>query len=42
MQRLPQDELRGALSLGHPVQTGLIPQTAARLKKRMAEEFAIS
>ncbi len=38
MQRLPQDELREALSLVHP--SALIDlQTAARLKKRMAEEF---
>jgi len=38
MQRLPQDELREALSLSHP-STGLDLQTAARLKKRMAGEF---
>lgn len=38
MQRLPQDELRDALSLLHP-SSGLDLQTAARLKKRMAEEF---
>jgi superfamily II DNA or RNA helicase len=38
MQRLPQDELREALSLTHP-SNGLDLQTAARLKKRMAEEF---
>ena len=38
MQRLPQDELRDALSLSHP-NSGLDLQTAARLKKRMAEEF---
>jgi superfamily II DNA or RNA helicase len=38
MQRLPQDELRDALSLVHP-STDLDLQTAARLKKRMAEDF---
>lgn len=38
MQRLPQDELRDALSLSHP-SNGLDLQTAARLKKRMAEQF---
>jgi superfamily II DNA or RNA helicase len=38
MHRLPQDELREALSLSHP-SAGLDLQTAARLKKRMAEEF---
>jgi superfamily II DNA or RNA helicase len=38
MQRLPQDELREALSLVQS-SNGLDNQTAARLKKRMAEEF---
>jgi len=38
MQRLPQDELRDALSLAH-ASNGLDLQTAARLKKRMAEDF---
>jgi len=38
MQRLPQEELREALSLVHP-STGMDLQTAVRLKKRMAEEF---
>jgi len=38
MQRLPQDELREALSLAH-LSTDLDLQTAARLKKRMAEDF---
>jgi superfamily II DNA or RNA helicase len=38
MQRLPQDELRDALSLVHPP-TGLDLQTAVRLKKRMADDF---
>src|ERR1017187_9726999 len=38
MQRLPQDELREALSLVHP-SGNLDLQTAARLKKRMAEDF---
>jgi superfamily II DNA or RNA helicase len=38
MQRLPQDELREALSLV-PSSNGLDNQTAVRLKKRMAEEF---
>ncbi len=38
MQRLPQDELRDALSLVHS-SNGLDNQTAVRLKKRMAEEF---
>ena len=38
MQRLPQDELRDALSLVHP-STGMDLQTAVRLKKRMADDF---
>jgi superfamily II DNA or RNA helicase len=38
MQRLPQDELRDALSLVHP-SSDLDLQTAVRLKKRMAEDF---
>ena len=38
MQRLPQDELREALSLIHSSK-GIDLQTAARLKKRMAEDF---
>lgn len=38
MQRLPQDELRDALSLV-PHSSDLDLQTASRLKKRMAEEF---
>src|SRR6266849_991191 len=38
MQRLPQDELREALSLIHS-SNRLDNQTAIRLKKRMAEEF---
>ena len=38
MQRLPQDELREALSLIHS-SNGIDLQTAARLKKRMAEDF---
>lgn len=38
MQRLPQDELRDALSLIHP-SNGCDLQTCARLKKRMADDF---
>jgi superfamily II DNA or RNA helicase len=38
MQRLPQDELRDALSLVHP-SNGVDLQTCARLKKRMADDF---
>ena len=38
MQRLPQDELRQALSLSGE-QPGMDNQTALRLKKRLAEEF---
>lgn len=38
MQRLPQDELRAALSLAQD-QDQLDNQTALRLKKRLAEEF---
>jgi hypothetical protein len=38
MQRLPEDELRQALSLG-PDRPGIDLQTAARLRKRLAEEF---
>jgi len=38
MQRLPQEELRGALSLVKP-DTGMDNQTAMRLKRQLAEEF---
>jgi hypothetical protein len=38
MQRLPQDELREALSLSN-APAGLDLQTAVRLKKRMADDF---
>jgi Helicase conserved C-terminal domain/PLD-like domain len=38
MQRLPQEELREALSLG-PARPGIDLQSAVRLKKRLAEEF---
>jgi superfamily II DNA or RNA helicase len=38
MQRLPQDELREALSLVHQ-STGMDLQTAVRLKKRMADDL---
>ncbi len=38
MQKLPQDELRSAFSLGRE-DDGIDQQTALRLKKRMAEEF---
>src|SRR5206468_3336106 len=38
MQRLPQDELRDALSIVRS-SNGLDNQTAVRLKKRMAEDF---
>lgn len=39
MQRLPQDELRSALSLTDRGQDELDNQTAVRLRKRLAEEF---
>ena len=38
MQRLPQDELREALSLAKQ-QDEIDNQTAVRLKKKLAEEF---
>jgi hypothetical protein len=38
MQRMPQDELRLALSL-MPGQEGIDNQTALRLKRKLAEEF---
>src|SRR3989338_2828677 len=38
MRRLPQDELREAMSLIRS-ETGIDNQTASRLKKRLAEEF---
>src|SRR2546428_12875390 len=39
MQRLPQEELRGALSLASLGHEHLDNQTAMRLKKKLAEEF---
>jgi len=39
MQRLPEEELRAALSLLEQGQDQLDNQTALRLKKRLAEEF---
>ena len=41
MQRLPQEELRAALSVAPQGQSQLDNQTALRLKKRLAEEFRI-
>lgn len=39
MQRMPQEELRSALSIAAQDQDQLDNQTALRLKKKLAEEF---